>query len=240
VGPSHAKILATIKFYFSGTCHHKTFSSKHKTQFQKPKMSTQKRIAKLKKSVLDNVLPEGVVVHHLLPYFGREDKIHFFIHDVISGNTLLLAINKTPTQIMVELSMTRQFNRVEELYHKGFPLNAALYRFAIKRNNQYQLNWLKYHECPWDDSAFIAAARVGNLRIMEWLLKNNCPWSFETIKKAVRLGKHAQWLKDNGCPMDGHVLWCDRLYTMKEYEEIQERNKVLDDESLQLLDGQNV
>eukprot|EP00590_Aulacoseira_subarctica_P006983 CAMPEP_0172422566 /NCGR_PEP_ID=MMETSP1064-20121228/8701_2 /TAXON_ID=202472 /ORGANISM="Aulacoseira subarctica , Strain CCAP 1002/5" /LENGTH=81 /DNA_ID=CAMNT_0013163481 /DNA_START=760 /DNA_END=1008 /DNA_ORIENTATION=- len=69
------------------------------------------------------------------------------------------------------------------------------------------MKWLKEQECPWNETAFMAAAEHGNLKNMKWLKKNGCPWCVATSAAAAMNGSivNIKWLKANGCPWNDDI-----------------------------------
>jgi hypothetical protein len=169
------------------------------------------------------LLPEDIVVHHLLPFLNQEEFVRLFIHDVITEQSLSKALKKTPQEIMEHYETLGKAKTVRNLYFKGFPLTKSLCAIAAKRGSKEQLLWLRTNKCPWDDTTFTAAVLANNLRLMKWLASVRCPMSVHTLREAEKMGKYVSWLVQNGCPIGDYVYDCGRLMTKEGYRKKCER-----------------
>lgn len=83
-------------------------------------------------------------------------------------------------------------------------LSTSLFVTAVEVDNFAAVEWLLSVQCPVDQSACSAAARMGNLPMLRKLRASNCPWTVGVYNSAAVQGHlHIiQWAYQNGCPKD--------------------------------------
>jgi hypothetical protein len=142
---------------------------------------------------------------------------------------------------------------LEWLYYEKCPLASTTFIAAIKRGDMEILEWLRLLRCPmsslnfteaieynvnirmlkwmrgvgclWDQSAFAAAVKRGDLEILQWLREEHCPWGAECFVIALE-NKYIEvirWLNQVQCPFDqkSHELFVQefvRLSTERGYD----------------------
>lgn len=88
--------------------------------------------------------------------------------------------------------------------------NAQVFSHAACGGHMQILKWLYKHQCPWDEGACSAAARVGNLEVLRWLRARNCPWNMWCLNNAA-WGGHDEvivWARANGCKWNRYAtMW---------------------------------
>ena len=64
------------------------------------------------------------------------------------------------------------------------------------------LQWLREHNCPWDESTCTYAAMRGKLEVLQWARDHDCPWDLKTTACAAEYGhtEVLQWAREHGCP----------------------------------------
>ena len=75
---------------------------------------------------------------------------------------------------------------------------------AARRGDLSTLQWLRLHNCPWDENTCIEAAGYGHLPVLKWAKENKCPCGVSVCSQAAVKGKIEiiKWLRQNNCPWD--------------------------------------
>ena len=47
------------------------------------------------------------------------------------------------------------------------------------------MQWLRRHNCPWDEGTCTDAAMSGDLEVLKWAREHGCPWDSETCAVAA-------------------------------------------------------
>ncbi|KAG5175548.1 vacuolar protein sorting-associated protein 26-domain-containing protein, partial [Tribonema minus] len=91
-----------------------------------------------------------------------------------------------------------------DLVHTTYdlPLLSDHCQLAARRGHLGALQWLRGHDCPWDDGTCNSAAYCGSLAVLQWARANGCGWNEETCTYAAEGGQLEvlQWAHINGCP----------------------------------------
>lgn len=66
---------------------------------------------------------------------------------------------------------------IKWLHDKQFSMNSFVFDKAVLNCDLDMLKLLKQLDCPWKETALLAAMKVGDLARFEWLLANQCPVS---------------------------------------------------------------
>jgi len=91
--------------------------------------------------------------------------------------------------------------------------NVRVFSYAASGGHMEVVRWLHEHDCPWNDTATMAAARFGHLEVLQWLRARDCPWNMWCLNNAA-WGGHNEvvvWARSNGCKWNRYAtMWAAR------------------------------
>ena len=90
-------------------------------------------------------------------------------------------------------------------------------KFAVRYGKLPALKFLVSQGCYLSNSAYIEAAKYGNLHILQWLRSENhpCVWDRSVIRAAIKKGhlNIVQWICHQGDPVVKYGFGCDDVET---------------------------
>lgn len=190
-------------------------SSNHSRDVRKGKGNLGRRGGRTKTAAIrrKTSIPHDVFLETILPMMPQPAFEKRILKAVKTRNLrdLYGLVGRTATTVPSYLTCNANYTKVAGfsimlpvLQKLGFQLGPNIFAAAAKKGDIHLLNWLKRHNCPWDDMTFYYAVQNGNLSNLKWLKDNNCPWSEGTFIIAATKGDIdiLKWLKENGCPWD--------------------------------------
>ena len=103
---------------------------------------------------------------------------------------------------------THSISRLLWLKTQGCPFTIGTAAEAAFEGRLEVLQWLRQHECPWEDSQVLDdAAANGHQTVIEWAVAAGCPMSKRCCENAARGGHFnlVKWLWARGHPLDGSI-----------------------------------
>ena len=100
--------------------------------------------------------------------------------------------------------------------------NITLCEQAARKGHLHILQWLRAHNCKWDEWTCNRAVLHGHFHILQWAHDNGCPWwKDEMCCRVVDSGNLniLKWLRIKGCPWNEDVCsnaaWFGNLTILK-------------------------